>query len=96
MPLFSAISAIAFEGSSPYPNPKEAANLPVPAPISRALSFPGFSGTKVFRARSSDSYADLYFSYQASYSSAYLSKASQGFIVSLHQVSLNVVCFFAE
>ncbi|WP_235283980.1 MULTISPECIES: hypothetical protein [unclassified Methanosarcina] len=32
------------------------------------------------RARSSDSYAGLYLSYHASYSSAYISKAFQGFI----------------
>jgi hypothetical protein len=80
MPLFSEISAIAPAGSSPYPSPRGAANLPVPAPTSRALRFSGFSGTKVFRAISSDSYAGLYFPYQASYSSACLSKVSQGFI----------------
>ncbi|AKB29293.1 hypothetical protein MSSIT_2574 [Methanosarcina siciliae T4/M] len=80
IPLFSAIFAIGLAGSSPYTIPKGAENLPVPAPISRVLRFPGFSGKNVFRARSSDSYAGLYFSYQESYSSAYLSKASQGFI----------------
>jgi|GEM_PF-2593804 len=80
MPLFSAISAIGLAGSSPYLIPRGNANLPVPVPISRVLRVPGFSGTKVFRARNSDSYAGLYFSYQASYSSAYLSKASQDFI----------------
>lgn len=35
---------------------------------------------KIFKARSSDLYAGLYFSYQASYSSAYFSKASQVFM----------------
>lgn len=80
MLLFSAISAIALAGSSPYLIPKGAANLPVPTAISRVLRFSGFFGMKVFRARSSDSYAGLYFSYQASYSSAFFSKASQGFI----------------
>jgi len=80
MPRFSAIFTIGLAGSSPYPIPRGAANLPVPTPISRVLRFPGFSGKNVFRARSSDSYAGLYVSYQASYSSAYLSKASQDFI----------------
>lgn len=80
MPRFFAILAIGLEGSSPSPIPRAEANLPVPTPISRDFSFSGFSGRKVFRAKSSDSYAGLYFSYQASYSSAYLSKLSHEFI----------------
>ncbi|MFZ2500113.1 MAG: hypothetical protein ACP5N0_09460 [Methanosarcina sp.] len=76
MPRFFAIFAIALEGSSPNPIPREEANLPVPTPISSAFSFSRSSGRNALRAKSSDSYAGLYFSYQASYSSAYLSKVS--------------------
>lgn len=92
IPLFSAIFAIDPAGSSPYLIPRGTANLPVPAPISRVLRIPGFSGMNVFRARSSDSYAGLYFSYQASYFSAYLSKASQDFI----KIPLDEFCFIPK
>jgi hypothetical protein len=75
---------MAFAGSSPILIPRGDANLPVP--ISSVFNFSTFSGRKAFKARISDSYAGLYFSYQVSYSSAYLLKVSQEFILIPHRI----------